>query len=233
MFPPCFLTHGEGIEDNGHLLQKVPCTHCCMQWPRPCSRPPLTHTSAGDSWKLLASLNQSPVGSLLLFPGSWCAQGSVCALQDSVSPVLCKFWWLYGWVNGDLLQEGLCHTWICCTQKPLPLQQAIADPDLHRRHSDTQRQVWLSVCGVSWRTKDSVEHSECLWRVRGLILNSILSLLPSCCGFSFAPVCGVYFFGGIQHSPVDGCSAARCNFGVLAGEEHMSFYSTMCMGRAL
>ena len=33
-------------------------------------------------------------------------------------PVLCKFWQLYGGVNGDLLQEGLCHTQICCTQSP-------------------------------------------------------------------------------------------------------------------
>ena len=31
-------------------------------------------------------------------------------------PVLCKFWWLYGGVNGDLLQEGLRHTQVCCTQ---------------------------------------------------------------------------------------------------------------------
>ena len=29
----------------------------------------------------------------------WCAQGFVCALQESVSPVLCKFWQLYGGVN--------------------------------------------------------------------------------------------------------------------------------------
>ena len=43
-----------------------------------------------------ASLGQSHAGSLLLSPGSWCTQGSVCALQESVSPVLCKFWWLYG-----------------------------------------------------------------------------------------------------------------------------------------
>ena len=34
-----------------------------------------------------ASLGQSLVGSLLLSPGSWCALGSVCALQESVSPV--------------------------------------------------------------------------------------------------------------------------------------------------
>ena len=63
------------------------------------------------SW---ASLGQSLVGSLLLSPGSWCAQVSVCAFQEPVSPVLCKFWWLYGGVNGDLLQEGLCHTQVYC-----------------------------------------------------------------------------------------------------------------------
>ena len=40
------------------------------------------------SW---ASLGQSLVRSLLLSPGSLCTQGSVCALQESVSPVLCKF----------------------------------------------------------------------------------------------------------------------------------------------
>ena len=36
----------------------------------------------GHSW---ASLGQSLVGSLLLSPGSWCTQGSVCALQESIS----------------------------------------------------------------------------------------------------------------------------------------------------
>ena len=39
-----------------------------------------------------ASLGQSLVVSLLLSPGSWCAQCFVCALQESVSPVLYKFW---------------------------------------------------------------------------------------------------------------------------------------------
>ena len=102
------------------LLQKVPCFTQCL---RPCSRPPRTHASTGDSWTLLdswASLGQSLMGSLLLSHGCWCTQGFVCALQESVSPVLCKLWWLYGGVNGDLLQEGLCHTQVCCTQMPCP-----------------------------------------------------------------------------------------------------------------
>ena len=46
---------------------------------------PLLETP-GHSW---ASLGQSVLGSLLLSPGSWCAQGFVCALQESDSPDLC------------------------------------------------------------------------------------------------------------------------------------------------
>ena len=35
--------------------------------------------------------------------GSWYIQAFVCALQESVSPVLFKFWWLYCGVTGNLL----------------------------------------------------------------------------------------------------------------------------------
>ena len=38
-----------GNEDNGDLLQKVPCMHCYTQCPQPCSRPLPTHASVGDS----------------------------------------------------------------------------------------------------------------------------------------------------------------------------------------
>ena len=41
---------GGGNEDNGDLLAKVPCTYCYTQCPQPCSRPPPTHASTGDSW---------------------------------------------------------------------------------------------------------------------------------------------------------------------------------------
>ena len=94
--------YGGGNEDNGDLLQKVPCMHCYTQCPQPCSRPPPTHESARDPGHLWASLGQSLAGSLLLSPGSWCTQAFVCALQESVSPVLCKFCWLYGGLTGDL-----------------------------------------------------------------------------------------------------------------------------------
>ena len=44
-----------------------------------------THASAETPGHSLASLGQSLVGSLLLSPGSWCTQGSVCALQEPIS----------------------------------------------------------------------------------------------------------------------------------------------------
>ena len=44
--------YGGGNENNGDLLRKFPCMHCCTQCPQPCSRPLPTHASAGDSWTL-------------------------------------------------------------------------------------------------------------------------------------------------------------------------------------
>ena len=45
--------------------------------------------------------------------------------------------------------------------------------------------------------------------------------------FAFALGHGISFFDGIQHSPVDGCSAVSCKFGVLAEDECVSFYSAI------
>ena len=89
--------YGRGNEDNGDLLQKVPCMHCHTHCPWPWrsghrqSTPPLKNPGHSQ-----ASLGQSLVGWLLLSPGSWCTQDFVYALQESVSSVLCKFWWCYG-----------------------------------------------------------------------------------------------------------------------------------------
>ena len=139
---------------------------------------------------------------------------------------MCTFWWLYGGVNGNLLQEGLCHTLVCCTQSPCPCGRPLLT---HNSAGDTHTQFCLSLCRVSgsWYTQGLFEPSKCLWQIWGLSLNMILLLLPSFWGFSFALGCGISFFG-IQHSPVSGCSAANCNFGFLTGEnEHMSFYSVL------
>ena len=141
------------------------------------------------------------MGTPLLSPGSWCAQGFVCALQECVSPVLCKFWQLYCGVNGNLLQKGLCHIQVYCTQSPCSCGRPLLTCT---STGDTQIQFWLSLCGVSgsWCAQGFLEPSKRLWRVQVLILNVISPLLPSCWGFFFALGCGVSLFGGIQHSPV-------------------------------
>ena len=115
--------------------------------------------------------------------GHWCTQCFVCALQESVSPVLCKFWWPCGEVNGNLLQEGLCHTQVCCTQSPCPCGSPLLT---HTSAGDTQTQFLLSLCGVSesWCTQGLFQPSEHLWQVWGLILNVVSPLLPPCWGFS-------------------------------------------------
>ena len=220
--------YGGGNVDNGDLLQKIPNTHCHTQCPQPCSRPPLTHISTRDSWTLTGKSGSVSWGRLHLSPGSGCAQGSVCVLQVSVSPVLCKFWQLYGGINGDLLQEGLCHTQGCCTQSPWPC----GSPLLTRTSAgDSQtlkgRSGSVSV-GSPGAHKALSEPSERLWWVWGSILNAVSPLLLSCWCLSFALGCGISFFGGIQHSPANSCSAARCKFGVLTGEDECtSFYTAI------
>ena len=59
--------------------------------------------------------------------------------------------------------------------------------------------------------------------------NVIAPRLPSRYSFSFVLGHGVSFFGGFQQLPIDDCSAASCDFGVLAGDEHMSFYSPIAI----
>ena len=63
--------------------------------------------------------------------------------KNLFSSVLYKFWWFCGGVNGDILQEGLCHTQVYCTQSPS------SRPLLTRTSTgDTQTQSWLSLCGL-------------------------------------------------------------------------------------
>jgi len=127
-----------------------------------------------------ACLGQSLLGVTALF--SWVlvhTRFCLCPPRVCFPSPLAALWW----VNGDLLQEGLCHTHVYCTQSPCsPLLT-------HTSLGDTQTQFCLSVCGISgsWCTRGLFEPSERLWRVCGLIL-------LSCWGFSFTLGSGVIFF---------------------------------------
>ena len=123
-------------------------------------------------------------------------------------------------------------SWDRCSQNPCPLSGSCWAMPLQET-LNSQRQVWLRLLWGSLLLslgpdvhKVLLASSECLWWVWSLILKVISPLLLSCWGFSFALGHGISFFSGIQLSPVYGCSAVSCNFGVLTGEdEHMSFYS--------
>ena len=120
MFPPCCLTWGQTMVEVMKIMvtsfKRFHARTATLSAPDPaaghCWPMPLLETPGHSQ----ANLCQSLVGSPLLSPGSWCATGSVCALQESVYPVLCKFWKLCSGVNSDLLQKGLCHTQVCCIQ---------------------------------------------------------------------------------------------------------------------
>ena len=219
-------------------------------WPSqcPCKSTPL---ETPEHWQ--ESLPQSLEGSLLISPGSWCAQGLVCALQESVFPVLWKFCnqmpsglqshipcgfsvplqdplqqgnllcalelsqqcenffditvlqfvgCLLSGSYGDLLQEDLCHTpclQVCCSQSSCPHGRPLtAHLCLCKRHSKTQRLLWLSLL---WGIMSPGVHVFILvlWASlagMGFDLNAFLPLLLSCWGFSFANGHGESFLVG-------------------------------------
>ena len=131
---------------NGNLLQKVPWTHCHIQCPQtlqqattdPCLCQRLLDTHRQVWVSLLwghCSFLLGPgahkvlfVPSKSLFPQSCVSSGGSMAGLMVTSSI------------GLMPYPGLLH--------PETLWQVTADLYLHRRYSNTQRQVWLSLCGV-------------------------------------------------------------------------------------
>ena len=77
-------------------------------------------------------------------------------------PSLCRFWWLYGGVNGNLLQQALRHTQVCCTQSPCPCSRPL---QTHTSTGDMQTVKGSSVsvsAGSTGVHKVLFEPSECL-----------------------------------------------------------------------
>ena len=116
-----------------------------------------------------ASLGQSLVGSLLLSPGSWCTR--FCLGPPRVCfPVLCKFWWLYGRVNGNLLHQmayaiptsaaprspapAAGHCWPVPPQKTLrhSLSQSLWDLWV-LVHTSYVWALWASLAGMGFDSK--------------------------------------------------------------------------------
>ena len=125
------------------------------------SRPHLTHTSTRDTHRQIWSVSCGVTA-----PFSWVRVHKRFCLcpPRACFPVLCKFWWLDGGVNGDLLQEGLCHTQVCCTQSPCPSGSPLLTVSYT---GDAETHFCLSLCGVSgsWCAQGLFEPSEHFWRL--------------------------------------------------------------------
>ena len=101
-------------------------------------------------WGFSASLPDTQTGKSVVSPRNSVVVQEL--LWYNCSPVCSSSaWWLYCGTNGDLLQRHLC----CIPglpgvlqPEPLSLRQVTAGPCLRRRHSNTQRQVWLSLLWV-------------------------------------------------------------------------------------
>ena len=115
-------------------------------------------------------------------------------------------------------QHALLHS------VPPALQPATANPCLHWRLLDTHRQVWVNLLwGHCSFLLGPGAHKVFVWALWASL---------ACMGFdskhNFTPPNillglllghGESFFGGIQHSSVNGCSEASCYFGVFAEED--------------
>ena len=164
-------------------FKKVPRRHCCMQCPQNLQQPLPLQWGLCLCRRLMDTHVQvwvSLCGVTAPFPWVLVSTSFYLCPPRVYFPVLCKFWQLYGAVNGDLLQEGLSHT-----QSPAPRAAVHCWSVLLQ---ETLRHSCLSLCGVSgsWWEQGFFEPSEHLCQVRGLTLNVILPLLPSCWGFSVA-----------------------------------------------
>ena len=153
------------------LLESMPPTlQQATTDPRLCRRLLDTHTQVWDSllW-VTVPFSWVLVHKVLLCPPRVYSQSCVSSGSSMV-------------VNGDLLQEDLCHTH---SQSPCPCSRLLPT---RTSTGDDQTQFCVSLCGVpgSWCTQEWFEPSECLWQERGLTLNVNSPLLPSCWGFSIA-----------------------------------------------
>ena len=160
-------------EGNCNLIQKV----SCSPGPMP---PPET---PGHSW---ASLSQSPLGSLLLSPGSWYTQGFFVPSKS----LFCQSCVYSGGSMVGLMETSSKRAYAiprsaaprapCPWGSPVLTCTSIGDAQTLKGRSGS---VSLGSPGSH---KIMFEPSERLWWVWGLILNVISPLLPSGWGLSFA-----------------------------------------------
>ena len=140
MFSPCFLISGQTMVEVMKIMatsfKRSHASTAALSVPDPIAghhQPTPLPETPGHSQ---ASLGQSLVGSPLFSSRPWYAKGFVCALQESVSPVLCKFWQLYGGLVVTSSKRTYATPRSAVPRDPARTE-GHCDPYLHRRHSNT------------------------------------------------------------------------------------------------
>ena len=183
VFPPCYLTWGQTMVEVMKIMatsfKRLHASTATLSVPNPAAR----HRQPTPQPETLeySQTSLDLVRSLLLCPGTLYAQSSVCALPESVSPVLCKFWQLYSVLMATSSKRAYAIPRSAATRAPAPAA-------LHcwlRRHPNTvlSQSLWALWVMVHTGMFEPPEHP---WRVWGLILNVVSPLLLSCWGFTFA-----------------------------------------------
>ena len=154
VFPPCYLTWGQTMVE----VMKIMATSFKKSLAGTATVSALD-PAASHRWSMpppeslahsRASLGQSLVGSLLLSPGSWCTQVSVCVLPEPVSPVLYKFLLLYGGLMATSSKRTYAIRRSSAPRAPAPAA-GHCWPYLLRRHTNTALSqslwgLWVLVC---------------------------------------------------------------------------------------
>ena len=150
----CFLpaiylgpNYGGGNEDNGDLAQKIPCMYCYTQCPQPCSRPPLTHTSPGDSWTPTDKSGAVSCG--VTAPLFWVLVHKVLFCPPRVYFAgLCKYWQLYGGVMATSSKRAYAIPKSAAPRASVPAADHTSNnPYIPRRRSNTvlSQSLWGSL----------------------------------------------------------------------------------------
>ena len=137
--------------------EKVPCMHTLLH-----SVPRTLQQATSDPhlcWRLLDTHRQVWVSllwghcSFLLGPG---AHKALFVPSMSLFPQFCV---ISGSSMVELMATSSKRAYAILKNAALRVPAPVAGhcgPFLHRRHSNTQRQVWLSLCGIPWCTQDCV-----------------------------------------------------------------------------
>ena len=155
--------------------------YCYSPRPQPCSRPPPTQASTGESRTPTGKSGAVSLGSLLLSPGSWCT-GFCCAHRESISQSCVSSGSSMVGLMASSSKRAYAIPRSTAPRAPAP----VADHCRPGPPQETLKHSSGSVSGVpgSWCAQGLFEPSERLWQECGLILNANSPLLPSYWGFS-------------------------------------------------